>query len=481
MTQKGHGITNSNAGIEYPRKRPLRILFVEDDGADFELCVRVLKKAELEVLPDVVQTERDFVEKLQDAPYDIILADYQLPAWSGLDALKVMRERGVNIPFILVTGALGDDVAVDCIKQGVSDYVLKDRISRLPVAINRAIAEKQLVDERKLALNQLRESEENFRTLTETIASAVFIYRSGNCLYANRAAEIITGYSKDELSRLSAQDIIHPDFRDLAMQAGFGPFSEYVVPGEYELKILSSLGELRWLALTCSAIVVEGRHSQLITAFDVTERKRAEDKFRHLAARDPLTGLANYRRLLEAFDCERERSGRTGRSFALVLLDVDKLKKINDTYGHLIGSRVLRRVSNVLRSQCRSLDTASRYGGDEFAIVLPETGADAARHLAQRLAEKVRNDNERPNISASFGLAVCPEDGHTFKDVLSVADAELYLMKGQSLEDSRSSVKQEAPGADARITIVDAALPTRKKHGKRGQRILTLQGRYFTP
>ena len=122
----------------------------------------------------------------------------------------------------------------------------------------------------------------------------------------------------------------------------------------------------------------------------------------------------------------------------------------------------------------------SRYGGDEFAIVLPETGADAARHLAQRLAEKVRNDDERPNISASFGLAVCPEDGHTFKDVLSVADAELYLMKGQSLEDSRSSVRQEAAGADARITIVDAALP-RKKHGKRGQRILTLQGRYFTP
>jgi len=86
-------------------------------------------------------------------------------------------------------------------------------------------------------------------------------------------------------------------------------------------------------------------------------------------------------------------------------------------------------VGRVLRTQCRNMDTPARYGGDEFAIVLPETGADAARHLAQRIADKIRDDGEEPQISASFGLSVCPTDGNTFKDVMRIADGGLYLMK----------------------------------------------------
>jgi len=144
---------------------------------------------------------------------------------------------------------------------------------------------------------------------------------------------------------------------------------------------------------------------------------------------DPLTGLANYGRLLDVFSAELERSARTGRPFSLVLFDLDELKKINDTYGHLVGSQALARVGSVLRTQCRNLDTPARYGGDEFAIVLPETGAEAARHLAQRIAEKVHDDGEEPQISVSFGLAVCPSDGNSFQDVLRIADGGLYLMK----------------------------------------------------
>src|ERR1051326_2006497 len=126
------------------RQQPLRVLFVEDNYADFELCLHELKKANLEVLPDIVQTQDEFVAKLEGAPYDVILADYRLPGWTGMDALRVARERNENTPFILVTGVLGDGVVVDCLKQGVSDYVLKDRISRLPIAINRALEEKLL-------------------------------------------------------------------------------------------------------------------------------------------------------------------------------------------------------------------------------------------------------------------------------------------------------------------------------------------------
>ncbi len=247
---------------------------------------------------------------------------------------------------------------------------------------------------------------------------------------ANRAAEVITGYSREELLTLSSWDLIHPDSRDVVIQMGLSRVSGEKSPVRYEVKIITKAGEARWLDFTSSIVEIGGKRGGLITAFDITERKQAEEEILQLVASDPLTGLANYRRLLDAFDSELERSRRTGRSFSLVLLDLDGLKRINDTYGHLVGSRALCRVANVLRAQCRSLDVPARYGGDEFAIILPETGPEDARHLAHRVAACVQNDGEQPVISASFGLAVCPEDGETFKDLMRIADGGLYLMKG---------------------------------------------------
>src|SRR5437879_992013 len=158
-----------------PQKRPLDILFVEDNTADVDLSLREFKKAELEVHADVVQTAQEFVERLSAKAYDVVLADYRLPGWTGMDALELLRQQGKEIPFILVTGALGEEMAVECIKRGVADYILKDRLVRLPVAICRVLEEKYLRDARLWAETVLQESKARFRTLTETIASAIFI------------------------------------------------------------------------------------------------------------------------------------------------------------------------------------------------------------------------------------------------------------------------------------------------------------------
>lgn len=155
------------------------------------------------------------------------------------------------------------------------------------------------------------------------------------------------------------------------------------------------------------------------------------DQVSRLAASDSLTGLANHRRLIEVMESEIQRSRRTGRSFAVLLFDLDELKKINDQYGHLTGSRAIKRVGAALRSSSRTIDTPARFGGDEFALVLPEAGKQEAKQAATRICEQLANDGQQPKVTVSMGLAVYPTDGTTIEKILGAADRGLYRMKGQ--------------------------------------------------
>lgn len=189
---------------------------------------------------------------------------------------------------------------------------------------------------------------------------------------------------------------------------------------------------LPFLAFLCVAAAVT-----LITAAVVGERRYVERRLRALSVTDPLTGLANHRRLVAVLEGEIERSGRTGQPFALLFLDLDDLKVINDLHGHLVGSRALRRLADVLRTTCRAVDTPARYGGDEFAVVLPETGETAAHEVARRVAEELARDGGKPRLSASIGVAVYPRDGESAESLIGAADRILYLMKRTRLQPAR--------------------------------------------
>jgi diguanylate cyclase (GGDEF)-like protein len=197
---------------------------------------------------------------------------------------------------------------------------------------------------------------------------------------------------------------------------GFGPFVRDT-PNESLLLLQAFMG----VAAVMTLILVAA----------VSERKRIEAQLRRLTVSDALTGLGNYRQLATVLEAEIRRSQRTARQFAVVFLDVDGLKEINDRHGHVVGSRALSRVAEVLHSACRAVDTAARFGGDEFALVLPEADQAAAERVVRRIVERLAQDIERPRVATSLGVAVYPADGETVEALLGAADRVLYKMKAR--------------------------------------------------
>lgn len=179
-----------------------------------------------------------------------------------------------------------------------------------------------------------------------------------------------------------------------------------------------------------------------------TQRRRMEVEVGNLAVTDPLTGLANYRRLVDVLDAEVKRSNRTNRTFSVLLIDMDHLKAINDRHGHLTGSRALCRLADVLRVYSRSIDTAARYGGDEFALVMPETSEREAQHVAARICARVVDDPEQPPISVSIGTAVYPKSGETIDRLLDAADRSMYEMKNFHHEAESGAKVTSRPAGD---------------------------------
>jgi len=491
------------AAEEHRSPRSLHILLIEDVAADVELTLLALQSAGISFTYDITATAIDCQSYLQTTSYDVVLSDYRLPSFNGLQAFKFLKESGQDIPFILITGSLGEESAVECIKAGMTDYVLKDRLFRLPSVLNRALQEFALRRQQKESIAQIeqqawRETIINriVQAMRETLVLEDVLQTTANLLqealqvthclifqpnssqqmcvnYINKDSNITIGincgfyeYYQEKLGQ-GQQIVVHQVNQDAADKARdiaecYGIHSLVITPLFYQNFYLGGISlyqndreriwsenELSLVKAIADQCAIAIHQSELYqnAQSELMERKRMEAQLRHDAFHDSLTGLPNRAlfldRLNHALRLSQRRShlnsGGISDQFAILFLDLDRFKVINDSLGHLAGDRLLKIVADRLRDCLRGGDTVARLGGDEFVMLIEEIQdigdvIEVVQRIQDILKVPILLDGNEIFVSTSIGIALNSADYTQPEQLLRDADTAMYRAKEQGRE-----------------------------------------------
>ena len=257
---------------------PLRVLIVEDSEEDTLLIVRELKRGGFDLIHERVETAESMKAALSTKTWDLILADYSMPHFSGLEALKLLKASGLGLPFIIVSGSIGEDVAVEAMKAGAQDYLMKNNLTRLVPAIQQELREAEVRRKLKVSQNALQESEKRYRQVVENATEIIYaIDDKGNFTYGNPAGLKVAGYSLQELRGLNYTDLVVPDHRERVSQAYINQFRERRPTSYIEFPFFNKSGEIIWFGQNTSLVIEDGRVVGFqIIARGITERKKVE-------------------------------------------------------------------------------------------------------------------------------------------------------------------------------------------------------------
>jgi diguanylate cyclase (GGDEF)-like protein/PAS domain S-box-containing protein len=273
------------------------------------------------------------------------------------------------------------------------------------------------------------------RAVLDAAASLIVVVDTeGGLVYWNRACENLSGYSADELAGSAAVLELIPEEERPAAIGVFDTLSRGESPALVETHWRTRSGELRLISWSNTALTdPDGRVTHVVgTGIDVTETRRLEDRLRHLADHDALTGLINRRRFEEDLERHLVVGRRYGMTGALLVLDLDGFKAVNDTHGHKAGDHVLCIVADALRQRMRESDVVARIGGDEFAVLLPRATPQEAEQVCQSLERAVPEHVAQTGphrIHVSIGFAAFVEGVKSIDEILTAADASMYAVK----------------------------------------------------
>ena len=430
---------------------PVKILLIEDNPGD----ARLVQIALSEQVPHkflITWMERliDALALMDAEPFDIVLSDLLLPDSTGLATVQAIFAHSPAMPLVVLTGSNGKDTGHEVIRLGAQDFIAKHELSaeilgwKLHYAIERQHLKRQLhqantaleqrVSERttelQTALQDLSQSEIRHRSLFQGALDAIFITdEHSHIVDANPAACRVSGYSVEELKGRHYAELIPAHFRTRARQA----ISEFRLSGimDMEFPFLVRDGHERTVRVSGSSI---SGGLYVCIARDITERKQAAEAMKRLAYNDALTQLPNRAALQMRLNKAIEQAQAYGHSMALLLLDLNNFREINDTLGHHNGDRVLMQVAGRLSSVLGESDVLARLGGDEFAVLLPQL---ADRDHIDKVVHKI-HDVLRPevmvegvplDVQTAIGIALYPEHGRDADTLLRHADVAMYTAK----------------------------------------------------
>jgi diguanylate cyclase (GGDEF)-like protein/PAS domain S-box-containing protein len=545
-------------------KTPLRILIVEDDSSDAELMIHQLREADYEVHPTRVDSAVKMEKALQQADWDIVLSDFSLPGFNAAAALRILQATGRDLPFVIVSGTIGDETALELVRSGAHDYVLKDNLARLTSVVKRELADAKIRQEQRQAQTALIASEERFRALADN--GRVLIWTAGpdqRCDYCNRPWLEFTGRSLSDAYGHGWRDSIHPDDRErclasyrdaFARREKFstvyrlrrhdgayryildegtprfeddGNFIGYIDHGLdiTDLKLAEGKAQLaaRVFESSLEAIIMTDDQARIVAvnpaferisgyaerevlgqtprllqsdrhdaaffeamwqslcengqwhgeiynrrknkqvypawtninaikdeqgnttgyisiASDLSDIREAREQLSFFANHDPLTHLPNRTllndRLQQAIDAAGHDGRQAARPFALLLLNIDRLQRVNDSFGHETGDALLQALAVRLQGRLLPGDTLARPGSDEFVLLLTQyANSDDVMATAHRLLDEVAQPchvlGQEVTVTASIGISQFPDDGKTPSEMLKAADTALSHVKDE--------------------------------------------------
>ncbi|MDZ4655835.1 MAG: diguanylate cyclase [Coriobacteriia bacterium] len=313
---------------------------------------------------------------------------------------------------------------------------LEDRVRERTGELQNANTELQdEVAERRRVEKMLRESEERFRNLVELAPDLILVHIEGIIAFMNPYGASLLGYANPaDMVGIHVLELVHPDDREAAAARIRLTTQDRKATGPIELRFQRADGTLVYLEIAATPLTYHGRPAVQAVAHDVTSRRQAEETIRHMAYYDMLTGLPNRALFDDRLAVAINRADREGKPFALMFMDMNDFKIVNDTLGHAAGDQLLAEVAERLVSVVRKSDTVARLGGDEFTLLLPnaesrETVEPVIRKIISALAEPALTSQGPVDIDMSIGIAFYPEDGLTFSELMHAADMAMYQAK----------------------------------------------------
>jgi diguanylate cyclase (GGDEF)-like protein len=471
-----------------PMNTKLQVVIVEDSVTDAELVARQFAKAGLDVVLHRVQTESAFVVALRKVRPDLILSDFSLPQFNGLKALDLALLHAPETPFIYVSGTIGEERAIDALRRGATDYVLKTNLSRLPSAVERALREASLKAAKAKSEQQRHEQEVRLQRLTRTYrmlsstSSAILRLRDRIELLDEvcRIAVQQGGYERVAISLIDAgtkmlrqrscagtdpQRLRGSDYALLAsgpqsgiseraIRSGLPSIHNDLAGEEQSAQQHELLIALDYHALAALPLLIDGTAVGVITlfskqalVFDAAEVNvllemtanlsfglqylEKDEAVHFLSYFDSLTGLAKRslfcQRLAERFTADTSDAG----GHAIVVFDVQKLGAINDSLGRFVGDRLIESIAARLKQTFGDPECGAYFGGGTFALALPrgDTSADTGRTLQnaalQLFVEPFQIDGQQLRPAIRSGVAFFPHDADSAETLVQNAEAAL--------------------------------------------------------